>query len=97
MGIDRYAATIVADREHIVFTKFNFDPGGIARHRLIHRVIKYFGGQMMQRMGIRAANIHTWPSPDWLKAFQNLDVFCGVVLRAGCARKQVRCFCHVLN
>ncbi len=73
MFIDRNAATIVADRQAIVFVQPHLDPARMARHCFVHRVVEHFGGQMMQRALISAADIHARPAPHRLETFEHLD------------------------
>ena len=78
MRIDRDAAAIVGDREESVGTEFHLDEGGVARQRLVHRIVDDLGEQMMQRLFVGAADIHAGATAHRLQAFENLDVGGGV-------------------
>ena len=47
---------------------------GVARQRLVHRVVDDFGEQMMQRLFVGAADIHAGPAAHRLEAFEHLDI-----------------------
>ena len=74
MRIDRNAAAVVGDGEESVGAQFHLDEGGVARQRLVHRVVDDFGEQMMQRLFVGAADIHAGPAAHRLEAFEHLDV-----------------------
>ena len=78
MGVDRHAAAIVADGQDIARRKFHLDAAGMAGHRLVHRIVEDFGGQMMQRVDVGAADIHAGAAAHGLQPFQNLDVLGGI-------------------
>jgi hypothetical protein len=67
------AAAIVADGHAIICVQFNLDPVGMACDRLVHRVVKDFGHQMVQGAFIGAADIHAWAFAYRFQAFQHLD------------------------
>src|SRR5690606_8246548 len=45
MRIHRNAPTIVAHGYRPVLVQFDLDPGGMARYRLVHRVVEHFGDE----------------------------------------------------
>ncbi len=80
--IDGNAAAIVGDGQVAVGIIVHVDPGGMARHRLVHGVVHDFGEEMMQRLFIGAADIHAGPAADGLQPLQHLDVGGGILLLA---------------
>ena len=51
----------------------------MAGHRLVHRVVEHFGGQVVQRRLVGAADIHAGAAANRLQPLQDLDVLGGVV------------------
>ena len=86
MRIDRDAAAVVGDGQEAVGAEFDLDEGGVAGHRLVHRVVDHFGEQMVQRLLVGAADIHAGPAAHRLQAFQHLDVGGGVAGLGAAAR-----------
>ncbi len=76
--IDRNTATVVTDRDGIIGIQRQFNPVGITGHRLIHRIVQNLGHQMMQRLLIGTADIHTGTCPNRFQTFQNLNVLCRI-------------------
>ena len=76
--VHRNAATIIAHHQPIIGLKRHFNAVGMAGHGLIHGVINDLGRQMMQRVFIRAANIHAGAAADGLQPFQHLDILGGI-------------------
>ena len=74
MRIDRDAAAIVGDGQEPVGRKLDLDEGGVAGHRLVHRIVDDFGEQVVQRLLVGAADIHAGTPPHRLQPFQHLDV-----------------------
>ena len=58
----------------------DLDEAGMAGDRLVHRVVEDFGGQMVQRGFVGAADIHAGPPADRLQPLQNLDVLGGIIV-----------------
>ena len=78
--VDRNPAAIVFDRDRrAVLVQRDADVRGVAVHRLVDRVVENLPDQMMQPGGADAADVHAGPLADRLEAFENGDVFCGVV------------------
>jgi hypothetical protein len=71
--INRNAPAVVADGDRVVVVKFDLDPVGVARHRLIHRVVQNFGDHVVQRAFVGAADIHAGAFADGFQPFQHLD------------------------
>ena len=62
------------------------DVRGVAVHRLVDGVVDDFPDEVMQSSRADAADVHARPLADGLQAFENGDVFRGVVRG-----------CHVYN
>ena len=77
MRLHRNATAIIRHRKIAILTKFHLDEGGMACHSLIHGVVDHLGEKMVQRLFIRAANIHARASANRLQPLQHLD-------RGGC-------------
>jgi hypothetical protein len=71
--VDRDAAAVVADGDRIVFMQLDLDAVGVARHRLVHRVVEHLGHQVVQRALVGAADIHAGAFADGLQPLQHLD------------------------
>ena len=82
MRVDRDAAAVVADRQPVAGGKFDLDPRRMAGHRLVHRVIEDFGGEVMQAALVGAADIHSRAAADRFEAFEHLDVLGGITVGA---------------
>ena len=54
---------------------------GMAGNRLVHGIVEHFGGQMMQRAFVGAADIHTGAFADRLQALEDLDILCRIAAR----------------
>ncbi len=54
--------------------KSHLDAGGMARHRLVHRIVDDLGEQVVQRLLVGAADIHAGAAAHRLEAFEHLDV-----------------------
>ena len=78
MGIDRNTAAIVGHADEAVRLHLDFNPIGVAGQGLVHGVVDDFGKQVMQRLFVRPADIHSRPTADRLKPLQHLDMFGGV-------------------
>ncbi len=83
MRIDRDAAAVVADGEHVAGRQLDLDAAGMAGHGFVHRIVEDFGRQVMQRVHIRAADIHAGAAADGLQPLQHFDVLGGIALRCG--------------
>ncbi len=78
VGVDRNAAAVVGDGDKAVRLHLDFDPGGVAGQRLVHRIVDHFGEQMMQRLLVGAADIHAGAAANGLQPLQHLDMFGGI-------------------
>ena len=90
MRVDRNAAAIVGDGEIAVRRVADVDPGGVARHRLVHGIVEHFGEEVMQRLLVGAADIHAGAAAHRLEAFQHLDVGGGIALLAARLGRDLR-------
>ena len=89
MLFDRDAAAIIGDGNEAVLAQMHLDARCMAADGLVHRVVDDFGKQVMQRIGIGAANIHAGATTHRLKSFQDLDI--GGRIRAWRNRGLGRC------
>ena len=83
MGINRDAATIVADRQPSAFLDVHLDPARMTGHSLVHGVVDHFGKQMMERRFVSAADIHARTTTNGLKPLQNLNRSSGIAAFTG--------------
>ena len=86
MLVDRNAAAIVGDGQPVAGLERDLDPRGMAGDRLVHAVVEHFGGEMVQRPLVDAADIHARPPADRLQPFEHLDR-AGVIV-VGAARRR---------
>ena len=56
----------------------NIDFRTVTGQGFIDRVINHFINEVMQRLDVGTADVHTRPSADGLQAFKDLDIFCAV-------------------
>ncbi len=80
--IDGNAAAIVGDGEIALGIIFHINPGGMARHGLVHGVVHDFGKEMVEGLFIGAADIHAGAAAHGLQPLQHLNVGGGVLLLA---------------
>ena len=78
MRVDRDAAAVIGDDERAGRLQLDLDEAGMARHRLVHRVVDHLGEEVVQRPLVGAADIHAGPAPHRLQPLQHLDVRGGV-------------------
>ena len=72
--VDRDAAAIVGDGQAIAGVERDLDAGRMARDRLVHAVVDHFGGEVMQRAFVGAADIHAGAAANRLQPLQHLDL-----------------------
>ena len=63
--------------------EFHLDAAGMAGHRFVHGIVENFGGQVMQRAVVGAADIHAGAAAHGLQPLQDLDVLGGIALGGG--------------
>ena len=85
MRVDRDAAAVVADGDPVGSRQLELDPGRMAGHRLVHRVVEHLGDEMVQRALVGAADIHARAAAHRLQALEHLDVVRRVALAAALA------------
>ena len=73
MGVDRNAATVVGHAQPAAVLERGFDEGRVAGDRLVHRIVDHFGEQMVQGVGVGAADIHAGAATHRLQPFENFD------------------------
>jgi hypothetical protein len=71
--VHRDAAAVVADGDGVVGVKLDLDAGGVARHRLVHRVVEDFGDEVVERAFVGAADVHAGALADRLEPLEHLD------------------------
>ena len=71
--VDRDAAAVVRDRQPVALFQRHLDPVGMAGHRLVHRIVEHFGGEVVQRPLVGTADIHARAAADWLQTLQHFD------------------------
>ena len=76
---DRHAATVVLDGHQAVGRDLHGDPGGIAGHRLVDRVVDDLPDEVMQAARVGRADVHARALADRLEALEDLDAV-GVVV-----------------
>ncbi len=86
MLVHRDAATVVGDGEPVTLIERDFYPVGMARHRLVHRVIEHFCGEVVQRAFVDPADIHTRTAAHRLEPFEHFDCGTIVTLAAACGQ-----------
>ena len=74
MVLDRDAAAVVDDGDVAVGAEMHLDAAGMAGDRLVHRVVDDFGEEVVQRVGVGAADIHARAAAHRLEPLQHLDV-----------------------
>ena len=73
------AAAVIDHGDGVVDVDGDFNFLGIAGKGLVDRVVYYFVNKMVQSHLAGRADVHGWAKPDCLQAFQNFDIFAGVV------------------
>ncbi len=73
MLIHRNAAAVVGDGQPVAFIEGHLDAVGMAGDGLVHRIVEHFGGEVVQRAFVGAADIHAGSAADGLEPLQNLD------------------------
>ena len=73
MLVDRHAAAVVGDGQPVAGLERHLDAGGMAGDRLVHRIVEHFGGEMVERALVDAADIHARPPAHRLQPLQHLD------------------------
>ncbi len=73
MVLDRNAAAIVGDRQETLCIEADLDEIGVACDGLVHGVVDDFGKEVVQRLLVRAANIHAGTAAHRFQPFQHLD------------------------
>ncbi len=86
MLVHRDAAAIVAHRQPVALGQRYLDAVGVPGHRLVHRIVDYLGGEMVQRPLVDPADIHSRPSTHGFQPLQHLD--CGGIVIAAIALGQ---------
>ena len=80
MRVDRHSAAIIRDSQKAVCSKRDINPGGMARDRLIHRVVEDFREQVMERALVSAADIHAGTTANRLQPLKDFDILGGIIV-----------------
>src|ERR1017187_10374382 len=78
----RHAPSVILDRDHSICGDLDRDPGGVAGHRLVNRVVDDLPDQVMKAAGVGRADVHARPLPDRLESLEDLDALRVVVRTA---------------
>ena len=78
----RDAATVVFYRHAAIFIDHDGYMVAGSRERLIDRVVDDFVDEVMKRLDVRSAHVHTRAPTDGFQTFQDLDVLGGVAANA---------------
>ena len=91
MLVNRYAAPVVSNGQAVAFFQRHFDPVGMARDRFVHRVVEHFGGEVVERALVSAADVHAGAAANRFKPLQHLDrgTIVGIAVAGGELVKQV--------
>ena len=86
MVLDRDAAAVIGDGQAAFSIEMHVDEIGMARHRLVHRVVDDFCKQMVQRP-FRRCRQYTCPTPAHrLQPLEHFDGGCVIIARIGLQR-----------
>ena len=77
--VDRNAAAVVDDGDGVVDMDGDVDARGIAGERFVDRVVDDLVDQVMQTHFAGRADVHGGAQADRSEAFEDRDIFCGVV------------------
>ncbi len=77
--VDGNAAAIVDDGDGVIDVDDDVDFFGVAGERFVDGVVDYFVDKMVQPHLAGGADVHGRPKANSLKAFEDLDVFAGVL------------------
>lgn len=88
VGVDGDAAAVVGDGQRAIGLELDGNEGGVAGHRLVHGIVDHLGEEVVQRLLVRAADIHARAAAHRLQALQHLDGSRGVSRLAGRAGRR---------
>ena len=86
MRVDRDAAAVVEDGQAVARLQRDLDAAGVAGDGLVHRIVDDLGGEVVERAGVGAADVHARAAADGLQAFEDLDR--GSVVAFGCGEAE---------
>jgi hypothetical protein len=72
------ASAVVGHSEIAVLGEIDFDARGVARNRFVHGVVQHLGEEVVHRLLVCSADIHTGTPAYGLEPFEYLDVGGGV-------------------
>ena len=70
-------------RQAAIGLQRHLDAAGMAGDGFVHGIVEHFGGEMMQRALVGAADVHARPAAHRLQPFEHLDMAGVIVGRAG--------------
>jgi hypothetical protein len=82
MPAHRDAAPVVLDGDGAIGGDRHVDPGGVAGHRLVDRVVHHFPDEVMEASHVGGPDIHAGPATNGLEALEDLDAGGGVLAAA---------------
>ena len=81
--VDRHAAPVVEHAQKAALLERDFDEGGVAGDRFVHRIVDHFGEEVMQGVGVGSAHVHSGAPAHGLEPLEHFDRGGGVVRFAG--------------
>ena len=72
----RNTSAVVSNTHSPVGKQRNFNPGAVAGHGFVHRVVDRLPDEVVQPTRTGRPDIHRGPSPDRLETLEDLDVLC---------------------
>lgn len=82
MRVDGNAAAVVEDGQAVAGLERDLDAAGVACDGLVHCIVDDLGGEVVERSGVGAADVHARAAADGLQALKDLDR--GSVVAFGC-------------
>ena len=74
MRVDRDAAAVVGDGQEPSASSVDFDAVAWPATRLVHGIVEHFGGEVVQRALVGAADVHAGAAAHRLEPFEHLDI-----------------------
>src|SRR5262249_36731653 len=80
MRIDRDAAAVVANGNPVARGKLDLDSRSMAGDGLVHGVVEYFSGEVMEPAFVGTTDIHAGAAAHRLQPLEHLDILCRVAV-----------------
>ena len=87
MRIDRDAAAVVANGNPVARGELDLDSRSMAGDGLVHGVVEYFGGEVMEPAFVGTTDVHAGATAHRLQPFENLDILCRIAVRSSRDRR----------